>query len=866
MHFYQHSCLTVLLIILPFTSCLFLNTITPNQPLKDGDVLISTRKKFALGFFSPGNSHNRYVGIWYHQIPEQTVVWVANRDNPLNDTSGALAIDNHGGLLLFGKNRSFPFWSTNVSIPAANISMVKLLDVGNLVLLGNNTEESLLWQSFDHPTDTILPSMKFGWKRVTGLDNIATSWKSMDDPGTGNYSYWFKRNGNPQLFLSEGRAPRWRTGSWIGIGWSGIPQMSVRFIFNVTFMSNQDEVWVMYCLYNESTLTRLVVDESGTVYRSTWLEERKRWVRFYSAPPEKCDAYEFCGPNGVCNPVNNDGFECTCLPGFDPRSPKDWYLRDGSGGCVRKQELNRTCGNKEGFVKLARVKVPDTSKAHVNMNISLKSCGEECLRNCTCTAYSSATVSEGCITWHDDLVDARTYSNWGQDLYVRVDSITLAQYLKNSKNSSINKIGKVGIALSSFAILILFLFFIYWWRKTKTKAKEQRSENVYTTSIYFNDNSGENEYEECTNNSELTLFDLNTIAAATNNFSIDNKLGEGGFGSVYRGVFSDGKEIAVKRLSKNSGQGNKEFKNEVLLISKLQHKNLVRVLGCCIQGVEKMLIYEYLPNKSLDVFIFDKEKRGLLDWRKRFDIICGIARAMLYLHHDSRLRIIHRDLKTANVLLDANLNPKISDFGMARIFGEDEIEVNTHRVVGTYGYMSPEYAMKGRYSIKSDVYSFGVMVLEIITGKKNSGYCHENLHSNLMAHVWDLWKEGRALEIIDSSIDERFGSAALRCITIGLLCVQEHAINRPNMSEIVLMLSNEATLPNPKQPAFVSGDPLTSERLNSENKFRGGKIRDAWRMCIDDEWSQGAERYRFEDVVSFYVFFYGFTCIFRIIM
>ncbi|XP_062110938.1 G-type lectin S-receptor-like serine/threonine-protein kinase RKS1 [Humulus lupulus] len=822
MYFFKPSCLTILVILLPFSSCLSLNTITPNQPLKDGDVLISTRNKFALGFFSPKNSHNRYVGIWYYQIPEQTIVWVANRDNPLNDTSGVLAIDSHEGLLLFGKNRiSFSLWSTNVSIPIANNSMAKLFDVGNLVLLGNNAAENVLWQSFDHPTDTILPSMIFGWNRVTGLNSILTSWKSMDDPGTGNYSFWFDRNGYPQLFLGEGRrSPRWRAGSWAGNRWSGVPQMTRRFIFNVTFVHNQDEILYVYHLHNDSILTRLAVDELGTLYRSTWIEQDKRWLKFYTAPTERCDMYEFCGPNGLCDPVNNDGYECTCLPGFDPKSPNDWLLRDGSGGCVRKQGLNRTCGDGEGFVKFGGVKIPDTSKTRVNMNISLKSCEEECRRNCTCTAYSSATVSEGpigCLTWHGDLVDARTYSNSGQDFYVRVHSTTYAQYLKKSKNSPISKVGKLGIALSSFVVLIFFLFFIYWWRERIRKVKQRWSKNINTRpSIYFNDISEKIEFEECTN-SELLLFDLNTIAAATDNFSIDNKLGQGGFGSVYKGMLSDGKEIAVKRLSKNSGQGIEEFKNEVLLISKLQHRNLVRVLGCCIQGVEKMLIYEYLPNKSLDVFIFDKEKRTLLDWRKCFDIICGVARGMLYLHHDSRLIIIHRDLKAANVLLDANLNPKISDFGMARIFGGDEIEVNTNRVVGTYGYMSPEYAMEGRFSIKSDVYSFGVMVLEIITSKKNTGYYHNNLNSNLIGHVWDLWKEGKVMEIIDSSIDENFGGVALRCITIGLLCVQENPFHRPTMSEVVLMLSNEAALPNPKQPAFLYGDPLTSEELNSVN-------------------------------------------------
>ncbi|KAI7737794.1 hypothetical protein M8C21_011969 [Ambrosia artemisiifolia] len=199
---------------------------------------------------------------------------------------------------------------------------------------------------------------------------------------------------------------------------------------------------------------------------------------------------------------------------------------------------------------------------------------------------------------------------------------------------------------------------------------------------------------------ELPLFGLSTLLIATNDFSVDNKLGEGGFGPVYKGLLEDEQEIAVKRLAKTSSQGLGEFKNEVILISKLQHRNLVKLLGCCIEGTEKMLIYEYMSNKGLDSFIFDNTQSELLDWPARYHIIIGIARGLLYLHQDSRLRIIHRDLKVSNILLDKDMNPKISDFGMARIFEGNQIEANTNRVVGTYGYMAPEYAGDGDLSTK----------------------------------------------------------------------------------------------------------------------------------------------------------------------
>ncbi|GMP75330.1 hypothetical protein CsSME_00032464 [Camellia sinensis var. sinensis] len=300
---------------------------------------------------------------------------------------------------------------------------------------------------------------------------------------------------------------------------------------------------------------------------------------------------------------------------------------------------------------------------------------------------------------------------------------------------------------------------------------------------------------------------LDLIYAATKHFSEENKLGQGGFGPVYKGILPDGKEIAVKRLSRASGQGLQEFKNEVTLIARLQHRNLVRLLCCCLEGNESLLIYEYMPYKSLDVFIFDSTKGAELDWKRRILVINGIARGILYLHEDSRLRIIHRDLKASNVLLDHEMNPKISDFGMARIFGGNQSEANTNRVVGTYGYMSPEYAMERLFSVKSDVFSFGVLLLEIISGKRNGGFYLSEHGYSLLNFAWKLWCEGQGLEMIDPLLVQSCVAVeALKCIHIGLLCVQENPADRPTMSSIVVMLeSDTVTLPRPTRPAFSIG-------------------------------------------------------------
>ncbi|GKV08868.1 hypothetical protein SLEP1_g20439 [Rubroshorea leprosula] len=317
---------------------------------------------------------------------------------------------------------------------------------------------------------------------------------------------------------------------------------------------------------------------------------------------------------------------------------------------------------------------------------------------------------------------------------------------------------------------------------------------------------------------ELPLFELAIICKATNDFSSHNKLGEGGFGPVYKGTLPDGREIAVKRLSRSSGQGLVEFKNEVALIAKLQHRNLVKLQGYCIHGEEKMLIYEYMPNKSLDFFIFDDTRRRLLEWSRRFNIICGIARGLVYLHQDSRLRIIHRDLKASNVLLDGEMNPKISDFGMARTFGEQS-EGNTKRVVGTYGYMALEYAIYGQFSVKSDVFSFGILLLEMISGKKNRGFNHS---LNLIEHVSTEIVErrtGHPFELIDSFLKESCNlSEVLRCIHISLLCVQQHPKDRLSMSSVVLMLGSDTALEQPKKPGFLF-DKKSLETISSSIKL-----------------------------------------------
>ncbi|QCD95262.1 interleukin-1 receptor-associated kinase 4 [Vigna unguiculata] len=303
-------------------------------------------------------------------------------------------------------------------------------------------------------------------------------------------------------------------------------------------------------------------------------------------------------------------------------------------------------------------------------------------------------------------------------------------------------------------------------------------------------------------NSSLN-YKYETLEKATDYFSTPRKIGQGGAGSVFKGTLPNGKDVAVKRLVFNNRQWVDDFFNEVNLISGINHKNLVKLLGCSIEGPESLIVYEYLPNKSLDHFIFEKDKTRILKWKQRFEIILGIAEGLAYLHGGSEIRIIHRDIKSSNVLLDENLNPKIADFGLARCFGADKTHLSTG-IAGTLGYMAPEYLIQGQLTDKADVYSFGVLVLETASGRKNNVFREDS--GSLLQTVWKLYQSNRLAEAVDPCLEDDFPEReASRVFQIGLLCTQASASLRPSMAQVACMLSNSnLDVPIPKQPPFLN--------------------------------------------------------------
>ncbi|XP_019175117.1 PREDICTED: G-type lectin S-receptor-like serine/threonine-protein kinase B120 [Ipomoea nil] len=808
--FFTFSCF----LLLRFSSfCLAAKRIEPGKVIRDGDTIVSGDKKFALGFFSPPGTTKRYVGIWYNGIPSESesVIWVANRENPIGDKNGALTIINDGNLaVLDGENNVV--WSTGVFVPSKK-SYAVLSDTGDLVLRradwngnGNgNGLKSVLWESFSHPTDTFLPEMKVYLNSSVIEQKILTSWTNPSAPFPGKFSLGIDTQKPPQIVVWEGGKRRWRSGHWNGLEFLGVPSMRADYLYGFKLYNEGDgrRVYFTYTLPNTSDLVHFKIVWNGNEAKERWEESVGQWRTIQMQPSSICDLYNQCGKFARCD-VSSSSI-CKCIKGFVPSDPSQWSVGDWSGGCSRRTELQCQRNNgsglgKEGFLKVDNIKLPDFAEI-VESAGSDSTCERKCQEDCSCTAYAFVSGIP-CMIWRRDLVDMQQFGDGGSTLFIRVVRDEFAG--DRTRNAL--------IVIVSVAVALIFIVSLSVWYLFTRKAKlhaarrncENRRPNQLASGEFFTDLSGSGEPPRGTT-SALAFFSFSSMAAATNNFSHENKLGQGGFGLVYKGILPCGQEIAVKRLSRKSVQGVQEFTNELTLIAKLQHRNLVKLLGCCVEGGEKMLLYEFMPNKSLDSFLFDSSKRPELDWSKCFKIIEGVARGLLYLHRDSRLRIIHRDLKASNILLDEEMNPKISDFGMARIFGGNQNEANTNRVVGTYGYMAPEYAMEGLFSVKSDVYSFGVLLLEIISGRRNTSF-RSGEHLGIIGYAWDLWDEGKPMNLMHPSLsDSCVPEEVLRCIHLALLCVQDLAVHRPNMSSVVLFLETDnLTLPLPRPPTYTS--------------------------------------------------------------
>ncbi|MCD9642916.1 hypothetical protein HAX54_029965 [Datura stramonium] len=793
-------------LVLVFSIATASDIISTNKSLRDSEILVSNDKRFIFGFFSPENSTNRYVGIMFN-IQSPTVVWVANREKPLQDSSGRVKISEDGNLVILNtQNKSI--WSSSIS-PAVRNSTAQLLDAGNLVLK-DSSNGRVLWESFRDPSDSFLQTMKIGIDKNTNTTNLLTSWTSPSDPSSGSFSAGIQPDTIPQIFIWKNGKPHWRSGPWNKQIFIGVPDMTSFYLNGFDLVNdNKGTAYLSFLYANQVEMAFFTLNSTGFLQQKYLDPSKNDWEVTWEFPVTECDFYGKCGPFGSCDPKSSP--ICSCLDGFKPKSEEEWGKGNWTSGCIRKTMLesernssNLEQGKQDWFLKLQSVKVPDSA---IWVPFADEDCHKGCLSNFSCIAYSNH-IGIGCMHWEGSLLDVQKFSTGGADLFLRLSYSELDQ--KREYKVVIAIIVPVG------AIILAIFGYISCKYLAKRRGWKRRSEILLRESLpnYYKENMITEDINQA-KFEEVLVYNFDILANATEDFHLSSKLGQGGFGPVYKGKLPDGQEIAVKRLSQSSGQGLQEFMNEVVVISKLQHRNLVKLFGCCIERGEKMLVYEYMPKRSLDAYLFgsQQQEEQFLDWSKRVVIIEGIGRGLLYLHRDSRLRIIHRDLKASNILLDEQLNPKISDFGMARIFAGNQDQANTSRVVGTYGYMAPEYAMEGRFSEKSDVYSFGVLLLEVISGRRNTSFRQDDCALSLLAYAWKCWNENKIVELVDLKItDQHLEKEIMRCVHVGLLCVQEYAEDRPNVSTILSMLTREIDdLPSPKQPAFTTRPSLSKK-------------------------------------------------------
>uniref|UniRef100_A0ACD5U2R9 Uncharacterized protein n=1 Tax=Avena sativa TaxID=4498 RepID=A0ACD5U2R9_AVESA len=781
-----------------------------------GGRLVSRNGKFALGFFQPAanitgsKSHEHttspwYLGIWFNKIPVFTTVWVANREEPITHSSlnsTQLKISSDGNLVItvnhVDRGTESLVWSTHIvnrTKNTTNTTSVVLLNSGNLALLTNSSQQ-MLWQSFDYPTDLTLPGAKFGRDKVTGFTRRVISKKSLIDPGLGPYSVELeatrgiilKRRINPNVVYWQYASST--SSSLIPILKSLVdldPQ--TKGLINPIYVDNDQEEYYMYTSPDESSSSFESLDISGRIKLSVWSEAKQSWETINYQPDDPCITPATCGPFTVCN-SNAQPF-CDCMVGFSQKSPRDWEFGDRTGGCMRNTPLNCTSvknmtSSTDMFHPIARVMLPYKPQIMVDATTQ-RECEEACVSSCSCTAYSYN--NSRCFVWHRDLLSANLndgIDNTAEDvLYLRVAAKDLPAPSILRKNKNYLIVGVVTVA--SILGFGLIMWLVVWRNKLR----------LCGLPLWKNQDSG------C----GIMAFRYTDLVHATKNFS--DKLGGGGFGSVYKGVLSDSTCIAVKRLD-GASQGEKQFRAEVSSIGLIQHINIVKLIGFCCERDKRLLVYEHMINGSLDSLLFKKSSGNdvVLNWNTRYQIALGVARGLSYLHQSCRECIIHCDIKPENILVDASFLPKVADFGLAALVGRNCSRVLT-TFRGTAGYLAPEWLSGVAITPKIDVYSFGMVLLEVLSGSRNSAETYNTSGSYYVKYfpiqAIDKLHEGDVRSLVDPWLHGDFNLAeAERLCKVAFWCIQDNEFDRPTMGEVVRVLEGLQDTSMPPIPRLLA--------------------------------------------------------------
>ncbi|KAJ7520472.1 hypothetical protein O6H91_19G007300 [Diphasiastrum complanatum] len=727
-----------------------LSSITLGERLHSNQTLVSQNGVFALGFFS-GSSNAIYLGLWFADTASSPKVWVANRDSPAPTSEVFLELSEEGNLILVDSKGKI-FWMSATS--GKEVKTAVLLDTGNLILKSNATA-SVVWQSFDYPTDTWLPEMKMTSKTTF------TSWKSLINPASGRFSFIMHDYGALELLWNE-YVSYYKSDSWIerpNRTYVDTTQNKT-YVLILTFVSNATSSYYTWIgVDNQHFYIALGVD--GVLIAYAWSEYLEEWFFLYSNPTNVCQVEHLCGPYGICD--SNSLPFCKCPVYLTPVDPEGWDQNDWSMGCILQAQTSY-----------------DFSVTISNgINNSYNMCEKLCSRDCTCVGYMYSADSK-CFLQHTPLVNGQNSPDFEGSILLKVSA---------SDNPSPSQRGlNVASIVGGVAGLILLLLLVSVCLIIKSRTA------VFRTSV-----SSRRAYQG------FVKFSYKELQKATNNFS--ETLGAGGFGSVFAGRLMDNSLVAVKKLETRLTQGEKQFLAEVNTIGSIYHMNLVILRGYCAEDSHRLLVYERLTNGSLDSYIFKANSVGnqqLLDWNTRVGIALGTARGIAYLHEDCRDCIIHLDIKPENILLDDNFCAKVSDFGLAKLIGREcSGAITTMR--GTRGYLAPEWLENMPITAKVDVYSYGMTVLEIISGRKNV-----DVKAELDRWYFPLWaykqmKLGNFALLADERLDGRYDLEQLKkLVQVAIWCIQDEQSVRPAMRQVVKMLEGLIEVMEPPIPRSLT--------------------------------------------------------------
>ncbi|KAL1542097.1 G-type lectin S-receptor-like serine/threonine-protein kinase LECRK3 [Salvia divinorum] len=751
------------------------SNITLGSSLTPNSTWPSSSGVYVFGFF-PQHDSSYAVGIFLH---DKTVVWTANRDSDptVPDDVVSLLLSPEGRLILRRRQGQ----DEDVIRLSTTIASASMLDNGNFVLYDSNSR--IIWQSFDHPTNTLLP----GQRLPPGKEIFSSV--SETDYGRGIFRLKMQNDGN--LVQYPINTPDTSPNSYYS-------SITDRAGSNINISLNLDSDGRLYLL-NGSLLLKNISDggfptqgsinlmrlDVGGIFRIYSLSlGNLTMTRRWSSTDDECVPKGFCGVNAYCTMTTSDDAPvCQCLPGF-----VSVQSGNNTAPCSRTFSVH-VCPNIDDRLKSEMIRVESTEWDETSYEIKIMSeeeCRKSCLDDCNCEVANY--VGNECRKQRLPLRYGRRNSRSSNVAFVRITTSTVPDLGGDTDHKIIMKKERridaiiIGIVLMSIGVLALSISVIFVLQKRKVYMK-------------ISNEDGANFVEGIS----LQVFTFEQLSEATNGFK--EEVGRGASGTVYKGVVQNGqKMVAVKRLEKDFAQGEIEFQTELKTIGKMYHRNLVRLLGYCFDGDNKLLVFEYMSNGSLADILFNQEKR--LSWEERIDIARDISRGILYLHQECETQIIHCDIKPQNILMDDNWRAKISDFGVAKLLKQDQTNTYTG-IRGTKGYVAPEWYKQQAITVKADVYSFGVMLLEIICCRKCVDSGRSEDEAILEEWVYDCYATGKIGSLVrDEMVEER---KVERMVKIGIWCVQYDPSLRPTMKKVLLMLEGTVEIPIPPNPSsFLS--------------------------------------------------------------